>query len=82
MTEEHFDLVTSGFPITTGTDGRAYLGCDTVIKLLRSIATGAERAVDEGNDHPGQVLANLTEVLRLYADDLECRAIAHTTEPK
>jgi hypothetical protein len=71
------ELATSSIPILTW-NGSAWIGCDAAVHLLRSIAVVVESSSMPTRD----VLDTLVESLRIEADNLECRAIAHTTEPK
>lgn len=64
----------TSIPITTGSDGRAYVGCDAVIALLRSLAH-----VITSDDDPEPFDAEaIAEYLSREADALTCRAITHT----
>lgn len=71
--DEHVTPVTSHLPIVTGRGGQAYLGCDAVTALLRAIA-GACR----GSVHDDETAAAFAAALDQEADNLDCRAIAHT----
>ncbi|SES03624.1 hypothetical protein [Streptomyces qinglanensis] len=70
--------VATGLPLAVGSDGQPYLGCDTVIALLRAIASSSRNLADA----PDCDLDTLAAILDLEADALEVRAIAHTTSPR
>ncbi|WP_143668314.1 hypothetical protein [Streptomyces sp. f150] len=75
MTDEQLPQpVITGLPLTTGPNGQPLIGCDAVVALLESIANVVERLASE--DDP----ADLAAAIRVEADALNVRAIAHTTE--
>ena len=65
---------TSGIPITTGSDGHAYIGADAAVALLRAIAEACRNNVHDTDD-----AANFAAAVDQEADNLTIRAIAHTT---
>lgn len=65
--------VATGLPIVTWHDGQPLIGCDAAVALLRSIAEVAERL------GPDDAARDLAAAIRIEADTLEVRAIAHTT---
>lgn len=66
--------VTISVPIVTAPDGQPLIGCDVAVALLESIASVVERL--ESGDDP----ADLAAAIRIQADALNVRAIAHTSE--
>ncbi|MFD5384268.1 hypothetical protein ACFWMG_04725 [Streptomyces sp. NPDC127074] len=75
MTEDDTPVqpASTGIPIVTSTDGQPFIGCDAVVAFLRSIAEVVDRLDDQ--DDP----RDLAAAIHIEADNLECRAIAHTT---
>ncbi|MFD9072841.1 hypothetical protein [Streptomyces lasiicapitis] len=71
--DDHVQPVTSGLPIYTGSNGQAYLACDTVTALLRAIAGACL-----GNVHHEESAEAFAAAVEQEADNLECRAIART----
>lgn len=65
----------TNLPIVTAADGQPYLGCDAVIVFLRAIADSCRNLANE----PDCDLDNAAAAIDYEADNLECRAIAHTT---
>lgn len=65
----------SSLPIATGNDGHAYIGCDAVVAFLRAIADSCRNLADD----PECDLITLADTLDIEADNLDCRAIEHTT---
>lgn len=63
----------TSIPIATGADGQPYIGCDAAVAMLRSIAAVTETLGLD--DEP----SDLAAAIRIEADALECRAIAHTS---
>ena len=59
--------------IVTASDGQPLMGCDAVVALLESIASIVERL------EPGDDPVDLAAAIRIEADALNVRAIAHTT---
>lgn len=64
--------VVTSLPIVTASDGQPLMGCDAVVVLLESIASVVERLA------PGDDPADLAAAIRIEADALNVRAIAHT----
>jgi hypothetical protein len=58
--------------IVTASDGQPLMGCDAVVALLEGIASIVERL------EPGDDPADLAAAIRIEADALNVRAIAHT----
>jgi hypothetical protein len=69
------DHASSRLPIVTSTDGRAYLGVDAVVALLRAIAESCRTLADDPDAGDLRVAA---DAIDLEADNLDCRAIEHT----
>lgn len=74
--DDHVVPVTSRLPIHTGSDGQAYLSCDTAAALLRAIA-----AACRGNVHNDDTAEAFAAAIDQEADNLDCRAIADTVRP-
>ncbi|MEU1663579.1 hypothetical protein ABZ547_08185 [Streptomyces sparsogenes] len=64
----------TSLPIVTATDGQPYLGCDAVIAFLRAIAESCRTLAHD----PDSSLDSAAAAIDYEADNLECRAIAHT----
>lgn len=64
----------TSLPIVTAPDGQPLIGCDAAVALLESIASVVER-LDSGDDP-----TDLAAAIRIEADALNVRAIAHTVE--
>lgn len=62
----------TGIPIGTDGAGQPIICCDAAVDMLRVIADITERLTPD--DDP----AALAAAIRIEADALECRAIAHT----
>lgn len=73
MSDELVQPAVTSIPIVTAPDGQPLMGCDAAVLLLRSIAEVAERL--DPHDDPRALAA----AIRVEADALEVRAIAHTT---
>ncbi len=75
MTYDHrSEHPASQLPIVTATDGRAYLGVDAVVALLRALAASCR---DLAHD-PDYDLRSVAVALTVEADHLDCLAIEHT----
>jgi hypothetical protein len=72
--EEHVQPASSRLPIVTANDGHAYIGVDAVVALLRAIAESCRALADE----PDCTLRSAADAIDFEADNLDCRAIAHT----
>lgn len=76
MTEDQpVQPATSRLPIVTANDGNAYIGCDAVAILLRAMADSCRTLADD----PDCDLNTAADAIDLEADNLDCRAIEHTT---
>lgn len=64
--------VVTSLPLVTASDGQPLMGCDAVVVLLESIASVVERL------EPGDDPADLAAAIRVEADALNVRAVAHT----
>lgn len=63
----------TGMPIGIDGAGQPIICCDAAVVMLRVIADITERLTRDDNP------ADLAAAIRIEADALECRAIAHTT---
>lgn len=70
------ELASTSLPIVTATDGQPYIGCDAILALLRAIAESCRTLAD----NPECGLDSAAAAIDYEADNLECRAIAHTTQ--
>lgn len=64
----------TSIPITTGADGQPYIGADAFVAFLHALSETCSRAVNTPED-----IAHFAEAMRVEADALQVRAIAHTT---
>lgn len=71
-----FQHATSLIPIATGADGHAYIGVDAAVALLRAIANSCRNLAD---DPACGDLRSAAVAIDREADNLDCRAIEHTT---
>lgn len=73
--DEDVQPASASIPIATGNDGHAYIGADAVVAFLRAIAASCRNLADD----PDCDLNTAADTIDFEADNLDCRAIAHTT---
>lgn len=81
--ELYEDLPTRKFVITANAAGQPSLTCEEITRYLRAVRTTllTHAAEDTGlSPDPRQLAVDLAELLRLEADNLECRAVAFSSD--
>lgn len=73
--DEPVHPATSHLPIVTDRAGRPYIPCDAVALLLRAMADSCRTLADDTDCD----LHSAAAAIDLEADNLDCRAIEHTT---
>lgn len=75
MTDAPYVPPSMPIEIRDGADGLPCISATNASRMLRAIANSVELHTDIGH-------AEIAIAIRMEADALDCRAIAHTTEPK
>lgn len=75
MTDTPYVPPSMPIEITAGANGLPCITAENASRMLRAIANSVESHTDIGH-------AEIAFAIRMEADALDCRAIAHTTGPK